>query len=413
MAQSVINSDAIARGFDALARAFVPNANAMIQADLARGRRDLMREQALSEPARRALMEAQAAQAMAQAGLLSQQEADLVATRAARIAERESIAAKNNADAEYRGAETERYRQGTEGRQQLSDVFTGEGFDPANPNDRARLAGAAALTPDGLGGAMPGVVAGSVFVNPNYQSPTDIGTAMVAAGNVGDYSHTPGGFYADQARQARETAAANENALAIQRAANEGAVANTMAGADADIRRHEAGIGVRGASTPKTYTLSPMETQRLNNMITEALVGEKGRFEGHVLAPGVLTELAGQVGEVYSRTGNLAGAVADVLSGAALQSERYDPWGPFNAEDRVVLTPGAQPAQPAQQTQPAQPAPDAQPAQPAPAAQPVVDPARLQALQPGERADFGGVIVGKNSAGHPYLWDGKQWVPLQ
>ncbi|MEM0949531.1 MAG: hypothetical protein AAGK37_19185 [Pseudomonadota bacterium] len=367
-----VNTNAIANGFQSLAQALVPNTNAMIQADLALGRRSLM--------------EAQGEAARAQA-LLSQARAETEpARREALLAQ----AAQANANAELLGAQTEGVnldnldttrRQAAE--DQLADLMAGGDF--SQQSTRGAAAGQGVYLEGGLPANIGPIAGASAYVQPGMLPPGALADAFVGTGAVENYGQTGAGV------------AANDD----QR------LAEIITQADQAIRMHELGVGSGSGRAPQGSVprMTSGDLERLDEIVVQRLSGPHGAFPGVELAPGIVGAVSERAAQIYMAQSrpDMASAVAQ-----AIREQNLTQQGGGWFSDPTVQS-GA-PAQPAPQAQPTQPT---QPAQPASPGAPTSADAMLPGLQPGQTVQLNdGSVFGRDGQGYPIMLVDGRWVPV-
>lgn len=299
-----VNTGAIAQGFAALAQALAPNYQGMIEADLARYRRDNI---AADTGYRNALT-------------------------GKTTAETSGITADNAAEAAMRVA----LQSGQFDPATLGAVFAGVGTDP-----------------QGMA-AMPGFVTGyRTTMDPSFvASPTF--SSVLAGTGVQPYQNTPGGV-ADALGNAvtlqgmqNENAVAlqglqNDSALAIQNAANQGAI--DVQGAsnrgELNLQNDQQAFAVRYPNIALgrnglpagggNATNDPLDVQRAVEIAKMVLGGDKA-------PPNIAAQVAADAMEMVRRglAPDLASAVTQLAPGYL---PAQDPWGLFNKRDASYTNP--------------------------------------------------------------------------
>lgn len=300
--QTVVNNNGIAQGFSNLAKILAPNANNMIQADLARERRNLMGAQGA----------AATRNAATRAG-----ELDLKRTQDARAAEIHGNAMALG--------------------QALQDL------DLATQGGVAGLIGA--LVGAGADINDPSAAAGyGVMLDPNARTQDELANIFVGTGTVSGYDQTQPG-------QAQAEAASHAEALAVQEAANQGRLdvqesvnASNMGLLD---RKIEAGIPAGPVGKPpKVYTMAPLDAQRAQESVAAVIE----QTTGVVPDGGTVQTVMAAASEIYSSTGNWPAALQQAMGAYDFKTSGQ---GWFDGAPAVSATPRA-PTAPTQQAQPTQ-----------------------------------------------------------
>lgn len=302
--QQIVNNNGIQQGFANLAQILAPNANNVIQADLARGRRDLMDAQGA----------AATRNAATAAGKL-----DLLRTQDGRAAE-----IHQNAMA-------------------LGEAL--KGLDLATQGGVAGLIGA--LVGAGADINDPGAAAGySVMLDPNARNQNELANIFLGTGVVDNFGQTqPGQAQAEAASQAEAVAVqelTNQGDLDVQHAANQGDLDVAHANSVTDLaqtemgnqgalalqesvnaanmglldRKIEAGINVAPGSKPKVYTMAPLDAQRAQEGVAAAIQQATGvKPDG-----GTVQTIMAAASEIYSGTGNWPAALQQAMSAYDFQT---------------------------------------------------------------------------------------------
>lgn len=261
------------------------------------------------------------------------------------------------ADAGYADARTLRSEQYRGADTTLADLLA----DPAllaTPEGRARLAGAAAMTENGLQFGPRALGGSAAFIRPDLPG---LDTIMVGTGNVNDYANTPGGFAAGQALERDKYAAENTTKLKDRELANAGAreVATINAGgkvdaatvtADGRIQQEKvrgenkaAGVGGGGGRGDGAPKWTPDTETKVYNYIADVLKSKFSQLEEDP-TPEQLSAATQAARTNYEATGDLH---ASALAGIEAMGFKVVGEGWFNGKTRLEAAPKAMPQTPA------------------------------------------------------------------
>lgn len=265
------------------------------------------------------------------------------------------------ADAGYSDARTLRSEQYRGADTTLAELLS----DPtllATPEGRARLAGAAAMTEQGLQFGPRALGGNAAFIRPDLPG---LDTIMVGTGNVNDYAQTPAGFSAGQSLERDKFAAENTTTLKKQELANAGSreVATINAGgkvdaatvtADGRIQQEKvrgenkaAGVGGsgRGDGAPKW---TPDTETKVYNYIADVLKSKYTQLEEDP-TPEQLSAATQAARTNYEATGDLhASALAGIEAmGFKMVGDGWDFLGMGDGKRRLEADPKAMPQTPA------------------------------------------------------------------
>lgn len=322
----------IAAGFAALASALIPNSQGLIEADLARYKRD---------------------------GLIADtNRTNVDATRLA--ADRARLQAEADRTNGYIAAD-----------KNIAAILADPGFNPADPAWRAKLAAASAGVEGGLSEAAPGMTGAATFINPNFAgSPDAFANILMGTGVVDDYGKTQPGFTADLTAQGQRNDATIAGDAAANAADNTRAldVARIQAQAEMDRLKYAtttpvtpgaAGSATAGAGKVATpLTIKPGDSAKF----AEAIAGQiEQLYPGAVVDPALLQQLTSEATTLFQTNRNADAAIAEVLSGltATTQDESWWPTGDTtrvqrgSAQPAVAAPPAGPSGAPAAPTAPA------------------------------------------------------------
>lgn len=294
--QHVVNNNGIRQGFANLAQIFAPNANQMIQADLARGRRDLMNSQQRN-------FDATASATAADTARRDQVHGNLMGLG-------QSLAGLDLTDQAGRAA--------------LIGILGGAGLDLQHPD----------------------AVAGhGVFLNPQFTTPDNFANIFLGTGAVNSYDQTqPGQAQSEDAARAlalTERALINEGAARVQGLKNEGAVEQL------EFKRDNPSVAT--SSSVRPVTVDPTDSRALEEALRVQLATTYPDIE---IPDVVVQQLLPQVSTVYQSTRNAPAAVAEVLRSAQLAIEQHEGvmW-PGPSQRLTMQPPGAAATPAAPETQ--------------------------------------------------------------
>lgn len=316
----------IAAGFQALAAALFPDSQGLIEADLARHKRDNI--------------------------IADTNRTNVDATRLA-------------ADRARLQAEADRTRNYIAADQSIAAILADPAFDPASPAWRAKLAAAAAGAEGGLSGAMPGLTGAATFVNPGFAGSADaFANILMGTGVVDDYAKTQPGVVADIAAENKRndatiagTLAANtaDNARALEVAKMQAQsqldqntadnaraleIAKMQAEAAMDRLKYStttpAAPGAIGAPTGSLPTVDLKDTTDFAGAIAGRLAEKYPEAD---LSPEMLGQLTSDAIKLFQMNRNADAAVAEVLSGVT--ENVHDTWWPLDRTVTIVRKPAA------------------------------------------------------------------------
>lgn len=299
-----IRDQNIAAGFNVLAQALMPNAQGLIEADLARYKRD---------------------------GLIADtNRTNVDATRLA-------------ADRERLLTEARRTQGFIDADRNLAAVLADPGFNPADPAWRARLAAAAVTTQDGLSKGPAGVTGMSTFIQPDFAgSPDAFANILMGTGVVPNYANTQPGFQANEAGEMARNAADNTRALDVARIQAQGEMDRLAYATTTPLAPGAKGAG-GGSTTP--LTVQPGTAEKM----AEILAGRiEQLYPGAIVDPAQMQQMVTDASTLFQQTRNADAAIAQVLSGltTTTQDESWLPTGD-TTRGQYVSPMGAAPAAPA------------------------------------------------------------------